>query len=189
MLAHYHAQTWNGAELARALGVAQSTVRRYLDQLEATFVVRTLRPWRENLKKRQVKSPKVYVADPGLLHTLLGVETRDDLLGHPKVGASWEGLAVHAIVRRLGARPDECHFWATHAGAELDLLVVRGALRLGFEMKRTVAPTVTRSMHVALADLRLDRLDVIHAGKDTYPLTDRIRAVALRRVLTDVAPL
>jgi predicted AAA+ superfamily ATPase len=189
MLAHYHAQTWNGAELARALGVAGTTVRRYLDLLAATFVIRILRPWHENLKKRQVRSPKVYLADSGLLHTLLGVETREDLERHPKVGASWEGFALRQLVRRLGARPEECFFWKTHSGAELDLLVMRGRKRLGFEFKRTAAPRATKSMHVAMQDLGLSSLDVIHAGEETYPLAPRVRAVALSRLLDDVRRL
>ncbi|MCE9635288.1 MAG: ATP-binding protein [Planctomycetes bacterium] len=189
MLAHYHGQTWNAAELARAFGVGETAVRRYLELLAGTFVVRVLPPWSENLAKRQVRAPKVYIADTGLLHSLLGIETLDGLERHPKVGASWEGFAIGAVARRLGAREDQCYCWATHQNAELDLLVVDGDRRLGFEVKRTVAPAVTKSMHVALADLRLDRLDVIHAGDDTYPLTGKIRAVALRRVLDDVAPL
>ncbi len=189
MLAHYHGQVWNGSELARAFGVAHSTVRRYLDIFTSALVLRRLQPWFENLKKRQVKSPKIYVADAGILHSLLGLETRDDLLSHPKVGASWEGFALDEIRLRLGARPEECFFWATHAGAELDLLVVRGGRRLGFEVKRTSAPTMTRSMHSALADLHLERLDVVHAGDKTYPLAERVRAVALARLDPDLDPL
>jgi len=189
MLAHYHAQTWNGAELARALGVAATTVRRYLDLLEATFVVRVVRPWHQNLKKRQVRSPKVYVADSGLLHTLLGIESREDLEGHPKVGASWEGFVLNELVRRLGARPEECYFWGTHTGAELDLLVVRGRKRRGFGIKRTTAPRVTKSMRVAISDLGLSRLDVIHAGAKTYPLARKVRAVSISRLLEDIPRL
>ncbi|MEK7443466.1 MAG: ATP-binding protein, partial [candidate division NC10 bacterium] len=164
MLAHYHAQVWNGSELARAFGVADTTVRGYLDLLASAFMVRLLTPWSENLAKRQVKAPKVYLRDTGLLHALLGIRTADDLDRHPKVGASWEGFMLSEVIQRLGAEPRECHFWATHGGVELDLLVVRGRRRLGFEFKRTSGPSVTRSMHVALADLRLERLDVIHAG-------------------------
>ena len=189
MLAHYHAQTWNGAELSRALGVAATTIRRYLNLLEATFVVRVVRPWHENLKKRQIRSPKVYLADSGLLHTLLGIESREDLDRHPKVGASWEGFVLREVVRQLGARPEECYFWGTHTGAELDLLVIRGRTRLGFEIKRTTAPRVTKSMRTAIADLGLSRLDVIRAGDETYPLTDKVRAVSLSRMLKDVPRL
>ena len=188
MLAHYHGQIWNGSELARAFGVAQTTVRRYLDIFTAALVLRQLPPWFENLKKRQVKSPKVYLADSGILHSLLNLETRDDLLRHPKVGASWEGFALDEIVVRLGARREESFFWATHAGAELDLLVVRGNRRLGLEIKRTSAPSMSRSMRSALSDLGLERLDVVHAGEHTYPLAERVRAVALARLDQDLEP-
>jgi predicted AAA+ superfamily ATPase len=186
MLAHYHAQVWNASELARAFGVADTTVRGYLDLLASAFMVRLLMPWSENLAKRQVKAPKVYLRDTGLLHALLGIRTATDLERHPKVGASWEGFMVSEVIQRLGAEPRECHFWATHGGVELDLLVVRGRRRLGFEFKRTSGPSVTRSMHVALADLRLERLDVIHAGESTFPLAPKIRAVAARRILVDL---
>ena len=189
MVAHFHGQTWNGAELARAMGVSQPTVRRYLDTLVATFLVRVLPPWAENLSKRQVKSPKVYVADTGLLHLLLGAESRDDLLGNPKVGASWEGFALGEVVRRLAARREECFFWATHAGAELDLLVVRGNRRWGFEFKRTSSPKVTKSMRVAAEDLRLDELVLVHAGRESFPLGKGYRAVALAGILEELRPL
>ena len=189
MLAHYHGQVWNASEFARSFGVSDMTVRRYLDVLAGTFVIRILPAWHENLGKRQVKSPRIYLADSGLLHTLLDLRTQDDLEQHPKVGASWEGFAISVIVQRLGARWSECYFWRTHAGAELDLLVVRGRTRLGFEIKRTVSPAVTPSIRTALADLRLTRLDVIHAGDQTFPLAPRVRAVALSRVLDDLAPL
>lgn len=189
MLAHYHAQVWNGAELARAFGVTAPTVRHYLDTLTAALVLRQLPPWFENVGKRQVKAPKVYITDSGLLHTLLNVPTRADLEGHPKVGASWEGFALGEVLTRLGAQPEECFFWATHAGAELDLLVVRGNRRWGFEFKRTVAPHLTRSMHSALTDLYLERLDVVHAGDHTFPLAATVRALAFKRLLDDLEPL
>ena len=189
MLAHYHGQIWNGAELARAFGVSEKTVRHYLDVLVSTFMARRLSPWSENLAKRQVKAPKVYVADSGLLHSLLGLGSRADLMGHPKAGASWEGFAIEQVVRRLGADARECYFWALHAGAELDLLVVRGRRRLGFEIKLTDSPTVTRSMHSAMETLGLATLDVIHAGADTFPMGDGIRAVALSKVWKDLRPL
>jgi len=151
--------------------------------------VRELPPWSENLAKRQVKSPKAYVADPGLLHALLDVRTSAQLTRHPKVGASFEGFGIQAVVDRLGARREECYFWRTYSGAELDLLVVRGPLRLGFEFKRTTAPSVSPSMHIALESLRLKRLDVIHAGERTGSLAKGIRAVALGRLLDDLEPL
>ena len=188
MLAHYHGQVWNASEFGRAFGVSDMTVRRYLDVLAGTFVARILPPWHEHLAKRQVKSPKVYLTDSGLLHTLLDVRDDQQLERHPKVGASWEGFAVAAIVDQLRARWNECYFWATHAGAELDLLVVRGRTRLGFEIKRTTAPEVTPSMRIALQDLKLARLDVVHAGDETFPLAPKIRAVALSRLRRDLAP-
>jgi predicted AAA+ superfamily ATPase len=189
MLAHYHGQVWNASEFARAFGVTDHTVRRYLDILASTFVVSVLQPWTENLSKRQVKSPKVYLADSGLLHSLLGLDTLRDLTGHPKVGASWEGFALRLVAERLGVEPGECHFWATHAGAELDLVIVRGRTRLGFEFKRTTAPRLTPSMRTALVDLGLSRLDVIHAGADSFPLAPRVRAVAAQRLLEEIEPL
>jgi predicted AAA+ superfamily ATPase len=188
MIAHYHAQVWSGSELARAFGVAGTTVRRYLDVLTGALVLRQLPPWHENVGKRQVKAPKVYVADAGLLHALLGLATRDELEGHPKVGASWEGFVVNEIVTQLGAAPDEIFFWATYAGAELDLLVVRGRRRLGFEIKRTTAPTVTRSMRAARETLRLDRVDVVHGGPESFALEQGFRAVALADLLENLPP-
>jgi uncharacterized protein len=189
MLAHYHGQRWNASELARAFGVGDMTVRRYLDLLTATFVVRQVPPWYENLGKRVVKSPKVYIADSGLLHALLDIEDGQSLERHPKVGASWEGFAIAQVQKQLGLRAGESYFWATHEGAELDLLAVRGRRRLGFEIKHTTAPSVTRSMRIALSDLQLERLDVIHAGRESFPLAPKIRAVALSRLLDDVEPL
>jgi uncharacterized protein len=189
MLAHYHAQTWNSAELARAFGVAATTVRRYLDTLAGALVVRLIPPWFENISKRQIRSPKVYIADAGLLHTLLGIEQSHDLEGHPKVGASWEGFVIKELVAHLGARPEEVFFWGTHAGAGIDLLVVRGRRRFGFEVKRTTVPAITRSMRAARETLRPESILVIHAGEHTFPLADRIRAVAFSRMLIDVNPL
>jgi hypothetical protein len=188
MLAHYHGQIWNGAELARAFGIAETTVKRYLDLLTNTFMVRMLSPWSENPGKRIVKTPKVYLADAGLLHALLDIRNARALEGHPKIGASFEGFALQEVARTLRVRPDQCYFWATHQGAELDLLVVEGTRRRGFEFKRSDAPGITKSMRIALDDLGLDTLDIVHAGKSTYPLADRIRAVAISRVTTDLAP-
>jgi hypothetical protein len=189
MLAHYHGQIWNASEFGRSFGVADTTVRNYLDVLTSALVMRQLQPWYENLSKRQVKSPKIYLMDSGLLHALLNLRTSKDLDSHPKVGASWEGFLIQEVVRRLEANPEECYFWATHAGAELDLLVVRGRRRLGFEFKRTTAPRVTPSMKSALGDLGLQRLDVIHAGEKTFPMARKIRAVSAERLLDDLAPL
>jgi uncharacterized protein len=189
MVAHYHAQTWNGAEIARAFGVGEGSVRRYLDLLTDALVLRQLLPWHANLSKRQVRSPKVFVEDSGLLHTLLGIESSEDLAGHPKVGASWEGFLVKEIIERLNAREEECYFWATHAGAELDLLVVSGQRRLGFEIKRTTAPKLSPSMTTVLRDLDLESLDVIHAGEATFSLAANVRAVAAHAVLDKIEPL
>lgn len=179
MLAHYHAQVWSSAELARAFGVAATTVRRYLDLLTGALVVHQLQPWHENISKRQVRSPKVYVDDPGLLHALLGIGSRESLESHPKVGASWEGFVLREVVACLGTTFRECFFWATHSGAELDLLVHRGGQRLGLEVKRTTAPRLTRSMRAAQESLRLDRLVLIHAGEHSFPLPDGAEAIAL----------
>jgi hypothetical protein len=189
MLAHYHAQIWNGSELARALAVAHTTIRHYLDVLTDTFMVRQLQPWHENIGKRQVRAPKVFVRDSGLLHALLGLATPRQIAAHPKVGASWEGFALDAVTSRLGAEPEECHFWATYSGAELDLLVVRGHRRLGFEFKRSTAPALTRSMGIALEDLRLTKLYVVHAGDRSFPLGPKTEALALSRILDDLPPL
>jgi len=187
MLAHYHGQIWNASEFSRSFGVADTTVRNYLDILTATFMVRQLSPWTENLRKRQVKSPKIYLADSGLLHAILNLKTKSEIESHPKLGASWEGFLLEAVIHQLGARSDQCFFWATHSGAELDLLIIQGRHRYGFEFKRTSAPQMTRSMHVALADLRLTRLDVIYAGNETFPLAKKVRAVASGQILQDIA--
>ena len=181
MLAHYHGQTWNAADPARSLGVNESTVRRYLDWLTQAFLVRQLQPWFANLGKRQVKAPKVYVRDPGLLHELLGIAEPAALLRHPKSGASWEGFALEQVLRL--ARPDEAYFWATHAGAELDLLMFKAGRRVGVEFKRTDAPVLTPSMRIALHDLALDALYVVYPGERRYRLEERVEAVPLRAVL------
>ena len=186
MTAHIHGQVWNHAEMARAFGSSAKTVRAYRDLLEAALVLRVLPPWSENLGKRQVKSPRTYLRDSGLLHYLLDIRTMADLEGHPKVGASFEGFAIHELIAHLDAQPEECYFWRAHTGAEVDLLVVRGRQRRAFEIKRTSAPRTTRSMHTAMEDLHLDRLDVIHGGRDTYALRDRIRAVSIFRIREDI---
>lgn len=181
MLAHYHGQIWNAADPARSLGVNESTVRRYLDWLTQAFLIRQLQPWHENLGKRQVKAPKVYVRDSGLLHELLGVADPAALARHPKSGASWEGFALDQILRI--ARPDSAFFWATHGGAELDLLMFRDGRRIGVEFKRADAPTLTTSMRVALVDLALDALYVVYPGPRRYRLADRVEAVPLSALL------
>ncbi len=177
MLAHFHAQIWNGAELARALAVSESTVRRYLDLLTGVFMIRQLPPWFENLGKRQVKAPKVYVRDSGLLHLLLGIAKQRDLELHPKVGASWEGYAVEEVLKALG--PDEAYYWATHQGAEIDLMLFKHGRRLGVECKRMDAPTLTPSMRIAMNDLKLDRLVVVYPGIRRYALADGVEVIPL----------
>ncbi len=177
MLAHWHGQTWNGAEFGRAFGVSHTTVRRYLDLLTSVFVVRQLLPWFENISKRQVRSQKVYIADSGVLHALLGLTDRTDVMSHPKVGASWEGFVIQQIVQLLRAPPEQRFHWSTHTGAKLDLLVVDGSRRYGFEVKRSEAPRLTRSMRSAVETLKLDRLDVVHAGTERYRMAERVRAL------------
>lgn len=189
MLAHYHGQLWNGSELARSLGVSVPTVKRYLDLLTQTFVIRQLRPWTENVGKRVVKSSKVYLADSGLLHAMLQLPTPADVESHPKLGASWEGFGIAQVVRLLRARPEECYFWRTRAGAELDLLVVHGRKRIGFEFKRTDQPGITPSMRHALTDLALNRLYVVHAGKESFGLAKKVEAVAVTDLVTQISAL
>jgi uncharacterized protein len=186
MLAHYHGQVWNASEFGRSFGVADTTVRNYLDLLSSALVVRQLLPWHENISKRQVKAPKVYIADSGLLHSLLNIKSRSDLERHPKIGASWEGFVIEQIIRRMGFRKEDCFFWATHAGAELDLLVVRGRNRMGFEVKLTSSPRVTPSMRIALSDLKLQQLFVVHSGEETFQLERNIQALALPRLNKDL---
>lgn len=177
MVAHWHGQIWNAAEFARSLGSSEGTARRYLDILAGTYLVRVLPPWFENLKKRQVRSPKIYLQDSGLLHGLLEVNGPERLPGHPKVGASFEGFAIEQTLAAF--RPRSAFFWRTRTGAELDLLLVRGQRRLGFEVKFSDAPGTTRSMRTALADLGLDHLFVIYPGDEPYPLAEKISALPI----------
>jgi predicted AAA+ superfamily ATPase len=181
MIAHYHAQTWNGAELARAIGVSEPTVRRYLDALTDALVVRQLQPWFANIGKRQVRSPKVYVRDSGLLHRLLGIGRQHDLSGHPKVGASWEGFVIEQILMLDVRNP---WFWGTHGGAELDLIVEVDGRRVGVEVRRTDQPRVTPSIRQALADLELDRVVLVHAGTRAFPLAPAVDAVPAVQILS-----
>lgn len=181
-LAHYHGQIWSNAAPARSLGASESTVRRYLDTLTGSFMVRQLAPWHENLSKRQVKSPKVYVRDSGLLHQLLGIRRREDLLRHPKLGASWEGYVVEQLLRAL--QPDDAYFWATHGGAELDLLMFHGGRRYGVEVKRADAPRLTPSMQMAMRDLQLEQLVVVYPGPQRYTLAPGIVAVPVHELAT-----
>ena len=177
MVAHFHGQIWNAAELARAMAITEPTVRRYLDLMTGVFMLRQLQPWHENLGKRQVKAPKVYVRDSGLLHALLGIGGERELELHPKVGASWEGYAVEEVLKAM--QPDDAYFWATHGGAEIDLVLFKRGKRIGVECKRADAPTLTPSMRIALADLRLDKLIVVYPGERRYELAAKVEAVPL----------
>jgi len=183
MLSHYHGQIWNGAELARSLGISQPTVRHYLDLMSGVLMIRQLQPWHENLGKRQVKSPKIYIKDSGLLHALLGIPHQLDLETHPKLGASWEGYAIEEIIKAL--QPDECYFWATHSGAELDLLLIKEGRRLGIECKRMDAPKLTPSLKSSMQELRLDQAVVVYPGERRYALASGIEAIPLSELLRE----
>jgi predicted AAA+ superfamily ATPase len=183
MLAHYHGGIWNAAEAARSLGVTEPTARRYLDLLAGLFMVRQLQPWHENLNKRQVKAPKVYLRDSGLLHALLGLGEERGILSHPKAGASWEGYAIEETLKLV--RPDAAYFWATHTGAELDLLLIKGGRRYGVEVKFQDAPRLTPSMRIALSDLRLQHLRVLYPGDQRYELGRGVMVVPLAELATD----
>lgn len=177
MLTHYHGRTWNAADPARSLGVNESTVRRYLDWLTQIFMIHQLQPWHENLGKRQVKSPKIYFRDTGLLHALADLRSEADLIRSPRLGASWEGFALEQVLRL--AQPEQAYFWATHTGAELDLLMFKYGKRVGVEFKYTDAPSLTKSMRIAMDDLKLDALYVVYPGKRRYSMAERIEAVPL----------
>jgi predicted AAA+ superfamily ATPase len=186
MLAHWHAQTWNASEFGRSFGVADNTVRHYLDILTSALVIRQLTPWHANISKRQVKAPKVYIRDSGLLHALLQIESSTDLERHPKVGASWEGFMLEQLITHLALADEHVHFWATHSGAELDLFVRRGRQRIGFEIKRTTTPKVTPSIKAAMEALDLQEVIVLHAGDRTFPLGKKVKAVAASRLIENV---
>jgi predicted AAA+ superfamily ATPase len=181
MAAHHHGQILNASELGRSLGEAHTTIRRHLELLCGSYVMRLLPPWFENLAKRQVRSPKLYVRDSGLLHTLLGIDSAAALQSHPKLGASWEGLALEQILSVTGDR--DAYFWGSQAGAELDLLIMRDGRRFGVECKYADAPALTKSMHIARAELQLDRLWVVHPGDEEYPLQEWAAATGLPRLL------
>jgi predicted AAA+ superfamily ATPase len=181
MIAHYHGQVWNSAQFARSLGTSENTARRYLDILSSSYMVRILPPWFENIRKRQVKAPKIYIRDSGILHTLLQLRTLTDLQGHPKLGASWEGFALEELIGALNTR--NTYFWATHAGTELDLFMLVGGKRYGIEVKYADAPGRSRSMLVAIQDLSLEHLWVIYPGQQEYRLDERISVTPLDTAL------
>ena len=183
MLAHYHGQTLNSSEIGRSLGVSDHTVRHYLEILSGTFMVRELYPWIENIGKRQVKAPKIYFRDSGIFHTLLGFDTEQAVLDHPKLGASWEGFALEEVIRMNRATSQEAYFWSTHSEAELDLLIIKGQKRIGYEFKYGDSPRLTKSMQIAMTDLKLDQLLVVFPGKDSYPLAKNVRAIGLQRLV------
>jgi uncharacterized protein len=187
MIAHYHGQILQVSELARSLGASEPTARRYIDILCGTYVVRQLPPWFENLKKRQVKAPKIYIRDSGILHTLLNIPDPVALESHPKLGASWEGFAIEQILSVSG--DCEAYFWATHGGAELDLLLFHKGKRIGFEFKYNEKPVASKSMHIAETDLKLDHLYAVHPGKHTFPLTENITAITLPEMLKSIINL
>ena len=185
MLSHVHGQVLNLSELGRSMSVSDQTVRRYVDLLAQTFMIRVLAPWHENISKRQVKAPKIYFRDSGLLHSMLGAADLRQLSAHPAKGASWEGFGIDQIISALAARDEDCYFWRSHSGAELDLLVVRRGKRLGFELKHTAAPQLTPSMKSALLDLKLDRLFVVHTGERRFSLAPRVEAIPLTQIAAD----
>jgi uncharacterized protein len=187
MVAHFHGQVWNAADFAGSLGASQPTARRYLDILSSALMVRQLPPWFENLGKRQVKAPKVYVRDTGLLHALLALNDFAALEGHPRLGASWEGFALEQVLRWTGER--EAYFWATHAGAELDLMLTINSQRFGFEFKYADAPVLTKSIHIARQDLRLRHLFVVYPGRDTYPLDSAADVISIQELPEKLAAI
>jgi predicted AAA+ superfamily ATPase len=174
MLAHYHGQIFNASDIARSLGISDHMVRKYLDILAGTFMVRILSPWFENMHKRQVKSPKIYFRDSGILHALLDIEVQDQLYRNPRLGAFWEGFVLEQII--IAYEQADCFFWSTQADAELDLLVMKHGKRIGFEIKYTDAPKITKSMRIALEDLRLDHLVIVYPGNEIFPLDEKITA-------------
>lgn len=183
MLSHYHGNVFNYSELARSFGTSDATIRRYLDILTGTFMIRQLQPWHENISKRQVKAPKIYFRDSGIFHSLTGVTDWSSLRLYPKIGASWEGFALEEVIRSYQAGIEECYFWSTYSGAELDLLIIQKGKKFGFEFKYCDAPSITKSMQIALLDLKLDSLTVIYPGDVDYKLTDKIEVKSLKSIL------
>lgn len=185
MLAHYHGQIFNASEIGRSMGISDHIVRKYLDILSGTFMIRILYPWFENLQKRQVKSPKIYFRDSGILNGLLGINTDNQLYTNPKLGALWEGFALEEVIRSLKINSQDCYFWATHADAELDLLALKNGKRLGFEFKYSDSPKTSKSMRIAIKDLNLDKLFIIYPGDQIFPLDEKILAFGIKNLSTE----
>lgn len=183
MLLHYHANIFNASEIGRSLNISHVTAKNYVDILSHTFMIRELKPWFENISKRQIKSPKIYFRDSGIMHTLMGIKTDKELLVNPKLGASWEGFALEEIARYMQADPSDCYFWATQGNAELDLLIVREGKRYGFEFKFSDLPKMTKSMHSALEDLNLDELTVIYPGDKSYRPHEKVLVCGLKEYI------
>lgn len=177
MVAHYHGQILNASDIGNSLSLSHHTIKKYIDILAGTFMIRLLPPWFENISKRQVKSPKIYVRDSGLLHALFGIQNEKELYVNPKLGASWEGFALEEIIKEYHATNEECYFWATQGGAELDLLIIKNGKRIGFEFKHTDVPKVTPSMRIALETLKLDHLYAVFPyTRHPFPLAEKITA-------------
>lgn len=189
MLTHCHANIFNASDLGRSLDLSHNTIKDYADILSHTLMIRQLQPWFENISKRQVKSPKIYFRDSGIFHHHLGVKKKNDLLLHPKLGASWEGFVLEEIIRVSGAHPSECYFWATHADAELDLLIIKNGKRFGFEIKYSRTPKMTRSIHVVLNDLKLEKLFVIYPGEKNFPLSEKVEVYGAEHFLKNAAKI
>ena len=190
MLAHHHGQLWNASEIGRSMGLSNKTVRSYLDILTGTFMVHQLQPWYENLRKRQVKSPKIYLRDTGILHALLNIADKHSLWSHPRVGASWEGFALSQFLQIV--RPSQAYFWSTYSGAELDLFFLHNGRRYGVEFKFSEAPKVTKAMHSALNDLQLEHLWIICPGPHRYPVDEKISVWPIHEIAemtTQLSPL
>ncbi len=177
MIGHCHGQLLNYSDLGRSLGVTDMTIKKYVEILEQTFMVRLLRPWYENIAKRQVKAPKIYIRDSGILHAMLGV-TEENWYVYPKRGASFEGFAIEEIIRKFGIDL-ECFFWRTQVGAELDLLIIKNGKKYGFEIKHSDSPNITKSMHIALSDLNLEELYIVNPGKVIYKKSDKVTIVGI----------
>lgn len=184
MIAHSHGQIWNAAPFASSLGISQPTVRRYLDILTGLFMIRQIQPWHANIKKRQVKAPKIYIRDTGILNSFLGLKTKGEILRHPACGASWEGYVVEAVIRSVD--PDDVYYWATHNGAEIDLVFFKGGRLYGVEIKRSDAPAMTPSLRVALEDLKLERIAVIYPGERRYELHKKVSVIPFNEVMGEM---